>query len=158
MARAKISTADRFWAKVYTDGPTLAHVAHLGQCWIWTAGRDKDGYGKIRDINNRDLRAHRVSWEIHNGPIPDGLCVLHHCDNPACVRPDHLKLGSHADNVADKVARHRSPFGARNGMYTHPESRACDHVSTPSGSPAAIGTRLVPTPKGFDAATTIRLG
>jgi len=87
-------------------------------CWLWTGRRDRAGYGKIRrGPSAKNLRAHRVAWELEHGPIPDGLCVLHHCDNPSCVRPDHLFLGTDADNVADMFAKGRSPsrVGEGNG-------------------------------------------
>lgn len=61
------------------------------------------------------IKAHRVSWELHNGPIPDGLWVLHHCDNPSCVRPDHLYLGDAADNARDRARRARGRENRQNG-------------------------------------------
>jgi hypothetical protein len=73
-------------------------------CWQWTGRRDANGYG----FTVRGQRAHRVSWEDTFGPIPPGLFVCHHCDNPSCVRPDHLFLGSSADNNRDRHAKGRS--------------------------------------------------
>jgi len=93
-------------------------------CWIWTACCCSEGYGKIHDGIKLE-RAHRVSWEIHNGPIPKGdgyhgTCVLHRCDVRACVNPDHLFLGSIADNISDMIAkgrqRHSSLKGTAHGM------------------------------------------
>lgn len=75
-------------------------------CWLWTASSSAQGYGHFQ-VNGRLCRAHRVSWELHNGKIPDGMWVLHKCDNPGCVNPDHLFLGTNVDNVADMVAKGR---------------------------------------------------
>lgn len=78
-------------------------------CWLWTgatAGRPR--YGCVR-FGKRKLRAHRVSWQIHRGRIPNGLLVCHNCDTPLCVNPDHLFLGTHADNQQDSVRKGRRP-------------------------------------------------
>ena len=103
-------------------------------CWTWNGGRDKNGYGRfnVRPRLSSLDRTHRVSWVIHFGAIPEGLQICHHCDNPPCVRPDHLFLGTAADNNADKVAKGRQSrkrifgrgLGLRNGRYTHPETTA----------------------------------
>lgn len=104
--------AERFWLKVERGNG----------CWSWTGNCQHDGYGVIR-LLNKTLVAHRVSWELHRGPIPVGLSVLHHCDNRPCVRPDHLYLGTQVENGADMVRRGRSAKGARSPMRLHPESR-----------------------------------
>lgn len=84
-----------------------------GGCWIWTSRRDRKGYGRIgKSQGSRDstrmVFAHRWSYEIHKGEIPDGLFVLHSCDNPPCVNPDHLRVGTHQDNMRDMMDRGRS--------------------------------------------------
>lgn len=76
-------------------------------CWVWLASRDVGGYGRAVVQPRRAMPAHRASWLMHVGPIPPGLCVLHHCDNRPCVRPDHLFLGDRGDNARDMVAKGR---------------------------------------------------
>lgn len=93
----------RFWNKVEKT-PT---------CWLWTGYRQRDGYGKLT-VAGRSVRAPRYSWEITNGPIPDGMQVCHHCDNPPCVRPDHLFLGTGRANAADRNSKNRQALGERN--------------------------------------------
>jgi hypothetical protein len=75
-------------------------------CWIWTGSRNTKGHGEVR-INWQKHYTHRLSWELRNGPIPDGLWVLHKCDNATCCNPDHLYLGTHNDNMRDMVVAGR---------------------------------------------------
>jgi hypothetical protein len=80
-------------------------------CWEWIGSRDKDGYGRIRGSSHGKVwvkRAHRCSYEEHVGPIPEGLDVCHHCDNPPCINPDHLYAGTKSENMQDMVQRGRS--------------------------------------------------
>ena len=103
----------RFWSK----------VDRSGDCWVWTGARRR-GYGRFRvgsriDGSRTLVRATHVAWELTNGPVPDGLFVCHRCDNPPCVRPDHLFLGTALDNARDMIAkgraRHPSMAGERCG-------------------------------------------
>lgn len=76
-------------------------------CWEWTRYRNKDGYGQAR-LNGSEELAHRHAWTLTFGPIPDGLCVLHHCDNPPCCNPAHLYCGTQKNNAEDRVNRGRN--------------------------------------------------
>lgn len=87
----------RFWAKV---SPSLT-----SECWIWT-GTGQPRYGIVR-VNGRAHLTHRVAWELVHGPIPPGLLVLHHCDVPPCVRPEHLYIGTYRENALDMWRRQR---------------------------------------------------
>lgn len=101
---------ERFWAR----------VEKTDECWLWTAYRLRSGYGWLR-VNKVGWLAHRRSWALCNGSIPDGLFVLHRCDNPSCVRPDHLFLGTHQDNMTDMATKGRGAHGEGHGMRKHPE-------------------------------------
>lgn len=96
---------DRFWSRVIkSDG-----------CWLWTGEKVSSGYGKLGMGGVKSKYAHRLSWELNVGPITKGMFVCHHCDNPPCVRPDHLFLGNHLSNAADMVKKDRQCRGERNG-------------------------------------------
>jgi hypothetical protein len=100
MTKPNLTIDERFWMKVQKSNG----------CWEWTAYRDPDGYGRFgwaRKRRSENILAHRVSWELHYGPIPEGLWICHHCDNPSCVRPDHLFLGDRSMNMKDCAAKGR---------------------------------------------------
>ncbi len=107
-----ITRADRFWQKVNkTD-----------DCWFWTGMKSPKGYGKFW-TGKKFERAHRFSYTLNVGTIPLGMLVLHHCDNPCCVNPIHLFVGTHADNTRDKMAKGRQAKGDNSPSRLHPESR-----------------------------------
>jgi hypothetical protein len=104
----------RFWEKVDVS-------RGIDGCWLWTRSQDKDGYGKFRQGRLADFKqkqAHRISWTIAHGPIPEGLLVLHECDTPACVNPKHLRTGTHLENMADCDEKHRRCYEARGGPHS----------------------------------------
>ncbi len=118
------ATEDRFWSKVKKSA----------RCWEWQAGRDSFGYGKF-SVNRNPIRAHRVSMMLHLGQeLPPGECVLHTCDNPACVNPTHLYIGDRKQNGRDMKKRGRAPrsTGESNGnaVLTEAVVRAvrCEYV------------------------------
>lgn len=108
--------AASFWERVQKS-PDVAG------CWTWTGTKTRQGYGILHTAteNRKTVLAHRVSWLLNKGPIVGSLYVLHHCDNPPCVRPDHLFLGTHTDNVEDARVKGRFvgkqfPFPVKRGV------------------------------------------
>lgn len=112
-----------FWAKV--TGPP-------DECWPWIGATHDKGYGNV-GLHGAIVTTHRLAYKLAIGPIPKGMHVLHHCDNPACCNPGpgHLFLGTHQDNMRDKVAKGRQAKGDRHSSRTHPESvpRGVTHSS-----------------------------
>jgi len=99
----------RFWSK----------VDKTGDCWLWTAAQNRHGYGDFYVSRTFHTMAHRFSWALHYGPIPEGLFVCHRCDTPLCVRPDHLFVGTTQDNMADMMRKGRHRHGTTNNERPH---------------------------------------
>lgn len=99
---------ERFWAK----------VTKTDECWHWTGCLQKRTYGRYGLFQSgiKLVLAHRFSYELHTGPIPDGMCVLHSCDTPGCVNPAHLFLGTHKTNAEDRNGKRREARGERHGL------------------------------------------
>jgi HNH endonuclease len=102
-----------FWERVPVGEPD--------QCWLWSGVTFTTGYGCFR-IGRQMVSAHRFSWALHNGPIPEGMLIRHKCDVPACVNPGHLLVGTRLDNARDAIERNRYPRGLTHGRSTHPEN------------------------------------
>jgi hypothetical protein len=123
-------------------------------CWGWTGGNNGLGYGTIQEggKGSRHLYAHRVAYELHYGQIPEGMVVMHTCDTPACVNPEHLMLGTHKLNTADMDAKGRrrtvAPPGERNGKAVLTEDvvraiRASDEPHTVLARRYGVGANTV---------------
>lgn len=108
------SVEERFWSKVNKNGPSIRGMSN---CWVFESNHGGGNYGML-GRKEGDILAHRLSWELHNGPIPLGLKVLHKCDNTRCVNPDHLFLGTLQDNMNDMVSKGRSRKGEK-----HPSAK-----------------------------------
>ena len=95
------------------------HIDRTDSCWLWTGYCPPGGYGRIGA--RPSITTHRLSWELHNGPIPAGLCVCHKCDVPRCVNPDHLFLGTNTDNLRDAANKGRTASGSRVAHHCRPD-------------------------------------
>jgi hypothetical protein len=130
------SDIDRFWGKVDKEKSTTFYNG--SRCWEWIASHNSDGYGNIR-IGVKIEKAHRISWIISNDLLHDNLWVLHHCDNPSCVNPAHLFLGTNQDNMNDMIMKGRRHYetGGQHWTNLHPEKVARGNKSGPRVHPEA---------------------
>lgn len=120
---------ERFWRAV--------EKAEGDGCWLWAGSLNTWGYGQIRDEAGKYQGAHRVSWRLAFGPVPQGMSVLHRCDNTRCVRPDHLFLGTQQENVRDRNTKGRDSRGSR-----HPNATLTEEQVLAARAMLANGDRI----------------
>lgn len=116
------------------------NVAESG-CWEWAGAKDRDGYGVFGHHRNKQVRAHRASYEVHFGSIQDGALVCHSCDNPSCINPEHLFLGSPLDNTRDMIAKGRRQTPSTG--ESHPNSKLTAQQVSAIRNRRALGEKLV---------------
>lgn len=124
MPKVEETISERFWRKVERRQPD--------QCWPWIGGIANTGYGQMSkrrpDGSWTMVNSHRLSWAEHHGPVPDGLSVLHKCDNRKCCNPGHLFLGDQSANVADMVSKARHSFGEASGRSAKITQQQADEI------------------------------
>ena len=138
-------------ARVSRDGPAPAHAPELGSCWIWTGARQTQGYGMV-SRGGRVAGAHRISWVEAHGDIPRGQSVLHRCDNPPCVRPSHLWLGTSRDNAIDRQTKGR---GGRGDGRARREGRSRPMVTITLSPEALARLDVIAAERGQTRSATV---
>lgn len=141
--RPPTSLSIRFFRQVDKNGPVPAHRPELGPCWVWTGVKDKDGYGRIRDGERKQQRTNRIGFLLANGRWPNPF-ALHHCDNPSCVRPDHLFEGDVQENHNDQARKGRTTKGIKNpacGVRGEANGRAKLSIENVRAIRVAVGSQ-----------------
>jgi len=105
----------------------ISNSTHPRGCWIWEGFKSHNGYGRLRITNNKRIPSHRFSYELFKGNIPQKLLVCHHCDNPSCVNPDHLWIGTHKENMHDMIRKQRGGFGSGINLATIKRRKGITH-------------------------------
>ncbi len=123
--RVQPKLADDFWASVQRSDNA--------SCWPWLKSTQRSGYGRLAFKGSR-MGSHQIAWILVNGPIGNGLCVLHKCDNPTCCNPSHLFLGTNNDNIADRMAKGRSVVGSK-----HKKSKLTEETVRQAREDRALG-------------------
>lgn len=134
----------------------MSNVQKTESCWKWIGGKTSFGHGNFF-FDGKSYMAHRLAYTLFNGEIPKGMVIMHKCDNPECTNPEHLKLGTQADNLADMRAKKRHKFGESHPKTTLTEQQVREIKSTPLkyGSGILLAKKFNITPQ---AVSMIRSG